>query len=52
VSVEQFVARVFQGEKMSVPKRIRKLLDVRDGDYVKLQLLFTLKICILRLLNT
>ena len=27
------------GEKVSISKRIRELLDVRDGDYVKLPLL-------------
>jgi len=34
--VEQFVARVFQGGKVTVPKRLRELLGVEDGDYVRL----------------
>lgn len=33
------MGRVFRGEKVSIPKRIRELLDVMDGDYVKLPLL-------------
>jgi len=33
--LEQFVARVFQGGKVTVPKRLRKLLGVQDGDYVR-----------------
>ena len=34
--VEEFVARVFQGGKVTIPKRVRELLDVVDGDYVRL----------------
>ena len=36
VVMEQFVVRVFGGGKVTVPKRVRELLDVRDGDYVRL----------------
>jgi len=34
--LEQFVVRVFQGGKVTIPKRLRELLDVKDGDYVRL----------------
>jgi len=34
--VEEFVARVFGGGKVTVPKRLRELLGVEDGDYVRL----------------
>jgi len=30
------VARVFQGGKVTIPKRIRELLGIDDGDYVRL----------------
>jgi len=30
------VARVFQGGKVTIPKRLRELLEVEDGDYVRL----------------
>ena len=30
------MARVFQGGKVTIPKRVRELLDVGDGDYVRL----------------
>jgi len=30
------VVRVFQGGKVTIPKRVRELLDVEDGDYVRL----------------
>jgi bifunctional DNA-binding transcriptional regulator/antitoxin component of YhaV-PrlF toxin-antitoxin module len=36
VVVEQFVARVFQGGKVTIPKRLRELVGVEDGDYVRL----------------
>jgi len=36
VVVELFVARVFQGGKVTIPKRLRELLEVEDGDYVRL----------------
>ena len=41
--MEQFVARVFQGGKVTVPKRVRELLDVRDGDYVRLGVVEVIK---------
>ena len=41
--VEEFVARVFQGGKVTVPKRVRELLDVEDGDYVRLSLIEVVK---------
>jgi len=34
--MEQFVCRVFQGGKVTIPKRLRELLGVGDGDYVRL----------------
>jgi len=37
--VEEFVVRVFKGGKVTVPKRLRELLEVEDGDYVRLALL-------------
>ena len=39
VVVEEFVVRVFKGGKVTVPKRLRELLEVEDGDYVRLALL-------------
>ena len=41
--VEEFVARVFQGGKVTIPKRARELLDVEDGDYVRLSLIEVIK---------
>lgn len=41
--MEEFVARVFKGGKVTVPKRLRELFDVRDGDYVRLALVEVLK---------
>ena len=38
VVVEEFVVRVFKGGKVTVPKRLRELLGVEDGDYVRLAL--------------
>ena len=43
VLVEEFVARVFQGGKVTIPKRVRELLDVGDGDYVRLSLVEVIK---------
>jgi bifunctional DNA-binding transcriptional regulator/antitoxin component of YhaV-PrlF toxin-antitoxin module len=34
--MEQFVCRVFQGGKVTIPKRLRELLGIWDGDYVRL----------------
>ncbi|NIR87326.1 hypothetical protein GWO13_07065 [Candidatus Bathyarchaeota archaeon] len=41
--VEEFVARVFGGGKVTVPKRVRELLGVEDGDYVRLSLVEVIK---------
>jgi len=41
--VEEFVARVFKGGKVTVPKRLRELADVEDGDYVRLGLVEVMK---------
>ncbi len=41
--MEEFVARVFAGGKVTVPKRLRELFDVKDGDYVRLALVEVLK---------
>jgi AbrB family looped-hinge helix DNA binding protein len=44
--VEQFVVRVFQGGKVTIPKRVRELLDVEDGDYVRLGVVEVMHACI------
>jgi bifunctional DNA-binding transcriptional regulator/antitoxin component of YhaV-PrlF toxin-antitoxin module len=36
--MEEFVVRVFKGGKVTVPKRLRDLFGVEDGDYVRLAL--------------
>lgn len=41
--MEQFVARVFQDGKVTIPKRLRELLEVEDGDYVRLALVEVIK---------
>jgi len=41
--VEEFVARVFSGGKVTVPKRVREVLGVADGDYVRLRVVEVLK---------
>lgn len=41
--MEEFVARVFSGGKVTVPRRLRELLGVEDGDYVRLALVEVLK---------
>ncbi len=43
VVVEEFVVRVFKGGKVTVPKRLRELFKVEDGDYVRLALVEVLK---------
>ena len=43
VVVEEFVARVFGGGKVTVPKRLRELLAVADGDYVRLGVVEVMK---------
>jgi len=39
VVLERFVARVMRDGKVTIPKRLRELLGVEDGDYVRLGLL-------------
>jgi bifunctional DNA-binding transcriptional regulator/antitoxin component of YhaV-PrlF toxin-antitoxin module len=41
--VEEFVVRVFKGGKVTVPKRLRELFGVEDGDYVRLALVEVMK---------
>lgn len=41
--MEEFVVRVFKGGKVTVPKRLRELFSVEDGDYVRLGLVEVLK---------
>jgi bifunctional DNA-binding transcriptional regulator/antitoxin component of YhaV-PrlF toxin-antitoxin module len=43
VVVEEFVVRVFAGGKVTVPRRLRELFGVEDGDYVRLALVEVLK---------
>jgi bifunctional DNA-binding transcriptional regulator/antitoxin component of YhaV-PrlF toxin-antitoxin module len=43
VVVEEFVVRVFTGGKITVPRQLRDLFDVADGDYVRLALVEVLK---------
>jgi len=37
------VVRVFKGGKVTVPKRLRELFGVEDGDYVRLALVEVLR---------
>ena len=41
--LEEFIARVFQGGKVTIPKRLREILGVEDGDYVRLALVEVVK---------
>ena len=43
VVMEEFVVRVFKGGKVTVPKRLRELFGVEDGDYVRLALVEVLR---------
>jgi bifunctional DNA-binding transcriptional regulator/antitoxin component of YhaV-PrlF toxin-antitoxin module len=43
VALEEFVARVFRGGKVTVPKRLRELFDIEDDDYVRLALVEVVK---------
>jgi len=38
-----FMARVFGGGKVTIPVRIREVLGIRDGDYVRLELVEVLR---------
>ena len=44
VVVERFVARVLQGGKVTIPKRLRELLGVEEGDYVRLDLVEVIEV--------
>lgn len=37
------MARVFQSGKVTIPKLLRELLEVKDGDYVRLALVEVIK---------
>lgn len=41
--MKEFVARVFTGGKVTVPKQLRELFGVEDGDYVRLVLVEVMK---------
>lgn len=41
--VEVFVVRVFAGGKVTVPKRVRDLHGIQDGDYIRLSLVEVVK---------
>jgi bifunctional DNA-binding transcriptional regulator/antitoxin component of YhaV-PrlF toxin-antitoxin module len=41
--MESFAARVLQGGKVTIPKRVRELLDVEKGDYVRLGVVEVIK---------
>ena len=41
--LEEFVAQVFTGGKVTVPRQLRKRFDVKDGDYVRLVLVEVLR---------
>ena len=41
--LEEFVARVFKDVKITIPKRLRDLYCVADGDYVRSALVEVLK---------
>ena len=38
------MARVFQSGKVTIPKRVRELLQVEDGDYVRLGVVEVIKL--------
>ena len=44
VRLERFVARVLQNGKVTIPKHLRELLRVKDGDYVRLDLLEVIRV--------
>ena len=37
------MVRVFQGGKVTIPKRVRELLGVEDGDYVRVGVVEVIK---------
>lgn len=44
VVLERFVARVLQDGKVTIPKRLRELLGVEEGDYVRLDLVEVIEV--------
>jgi len=38
------VVRVFQNGKVTVPKRLRELIDIKNGDYVRLNVVDVIKL--------
>jgi len=40
---EVFVAKVIAGGKVTIPRRLRDLLDVQDGDYLRLAITEVIK---------
>lgn len=42
--LERFVARVLQDGKVTIPKRLRELLGVVEGDYVHLDLVEVIEV--------
>jgi AbrB family looped-hinge helix DNA binding protein len=44
VVLERFVAKVLQGGKVTIPKRVRELLGVEEGDYVRLVLMEVIEV--------
>ena len=42
--LERFVARVLQGGKVTIPKRLRELLNVEEGCYVRLDLVEVIEV--------
>lgn len=41
--MEQFVARVFGGGKVTIPRRLREVLGVEDGVYVRMAVVEVVK---------
>jgi len=42
--VERFVALVLSGGKVTIPATVRKLLGVREGDYVRLEVVEVIRV--------
>jgi len=42
--LERFFARVLQGGKVTIPKRVRELLGVEEGCYVRLVLVEVIEV--------
>lgn len=38
------MVRVFQNGKVTVPKRLRELIDIKNGDYVRLNVVDVIKL--------